>query len=273
MNNPAEWVNLQGDETTRVQDLIIQQLKCFTVALFGVFEPPNKNLLQLAGSGSLVTVGGAHYILTAAHVWEERLRSSRGLGLTLKDYIDHRFVIPTEAVVPFGTAKPERWGEWGPDLTFLRIPPSHVGSIKAKGLSFYDLVKNRIDPVAPELLETWVIMGSPAAYGEFTEIHAELMIVAFLFGAWDCNTRDGFDYLDFRVNTALEVPGTFGGLSGGGLWRVLFSRAPSTGKLCLFRYRLEGVVFWETEPSDGQMILRCHGPQSVRLVTLETEIQ
>src|SRR5690349_4575730 len=110
---------------------IVRNLGSCTVALFGVSVSAEGEQLLLAGTGTLIERNGLHYILTAAHVWEEVLESSSKVGITLAEGIDHRHLFDTRAVLPEKTLKEKMWGEWGPDITLLRIPIEHVGGIKA----------------------------------------------------------------------------------------------------------------------------------------------
>jgi len=69
--------------------------------------------------------------------------------------------------------------------------------------------------------------------------------------------------------TAADAPKSFGGVSGGGLWRILAYISPTTGKIDWLQ-RLKGVAFYEFPPKDGGRVLRCHGPSSLSAVTGET---
>src|SRR5438034_788264 len=62
---------------------------------------------------------------------------------------------------------PERWNEWGPDITLLRIPPERVGSFTAVGRPFYPLSMKR-EPRIDCCFETTFLMGAPALRGKFT---------------------------------------------------------------------------------------------------------
>src|SRR5438477_2056323 len=99
MYQPNEIASmLRGSEELRQK--IVRNLGSSTVALFAVFNDKGKNRLELAGSGTLACIGNSHYILTAAHVWEEVLRSAVKLGITLTDNINHRTLIDVNTVVP-----------------------------------------------------------------------------------------------------------------------------------------------------------------------------
>src|ERR1019366_9764793 len=77
---------LRGSE--ELQFRIVRDLGSFTVSLFELSSSEDGDHLQLAGTGSLLTSGGSHYILTAAHVWHEVLKSADKIGITLEENID-----------------------------------------------------------------------------------------------------------------------------------------------------------------------------------------
>jgi hypothetical protein len=101
-----------------------------------------------AGSGSLVTVGSLHGILTAAHVLDALPKAGR-VGLVTYANNPGRFdrqaimMQHTGSVVMRGI----KFGPIGPDLGFLRLPEQEIGWLKAKN-SFYNLTKHRTDVLA-----------------------------------------------------------------------------------------------------------------------------
>jgi hypothetical protein len=74
----------------------------------------------------------------------------------------------------------------------------------------------------------------------------------------------GCDYFDaearFRSPTDAQ---SFGGVSGGGLWKVQIYGDPSSDKIASTAI-LEGVAFYASNVSDGTGTIRCHGPKSIR---------
>ena len=251
-------------EPSELRNEIVCDIGNFTVALFGVFESKSGDRLQLAGTGTLVTVLGSHYILTAAHVWEEVLKSARMVGMTLKEKTDHRFLMEANEIVKSGLPTPNSWGEWGPDLALLCVPPERVGSIQAYGRTFYNLTKSRESTPDVDCIETYVLMGTPEAAGTFTQTHADIQINGF-FALVDASvqSRDNLDYLDFNLGELSPgIPENFGGVSGGGLWKVHVYKSASCGKIQWLR-SLQGVAFYHQK---DLAIIRCHGEQSIGAV-------
>jgi len=75
--------------------------------------------------------------------------------------------------------------------------------------------------------------------------------------------RDGFDYIEFPViDDGPDVPTSFKGMSGGGLWQVTVTRSKS-GDLEISRSYLIGVIFFEDTRENGVRFLRCHGSLSL----------
>jgi hypothetical protein len=252
---------LRGSEELQLR--IVRDLGSFTVSLFALSSSEDGDHLQLAGTGTLLTAGGSHYILTAAHVWHEVLKSADKVGITLEENIDHTFFMEVKAIVPSGPPVPSAWGEWGPDMILLRLPSEYLGSINARRV-FYSQTVDGKDAVNGEHIEVWVLLGTPHALGNFTQTHADIEIRGF-FVKTDAAVKiqGDFDYLDVEVDTSLpDVPQDFGGVSGGGLWKVLIFCSCATGKVDWVR-SLQGVAFYQFPVENERKIIRCHGPNSV----------
>jgi hypothetical protein len=253
---------------TDLRQRIVRSIGSSSVALFALVDDHGKDLLELAGSGTLVIVKGVHYILTAAHVWEEVLKSALKLGITMTDNIDHKSWIDIKAIVST-VCKPNgsQWTEWGPDLALLRIPPEYVGGIKA--FQVFEDVATRGRPMNVACLECWMLLGTPKELGSFSPHHADVQISGSFVNP-RYHRRGKQDYFDVAMDiTAADAPKSFGGVSGGGLWRILAYISPTTGKIDWLQ-RLKGVAFYEFPPKDGGRMLRCHGPSSLSAAAGET---
>jgi hypothetical protein len=240
---------------------IMRSLGSSAVTLFGVFDEKGKDRLELVGSGTLVLCGESHYILTAAHVWEKVLKSAVKVGITMTDNIDHQHLTDVAAIIP--TTLPLNdagWNEWGPDLAMLRIPPERVGGIKAYHV--FEDVQAPPRLLGVDCLECWFVMGTPKELGVFTQSHADVQTLMCSADPQphECGEHDYFDLL--LDTNALNMPKSFGGLSGGGLWRVMVYCSPTTGKVD-WAQRLKGVAFWEFPPENSHRAIRCHGPKSI----------
>jgi hypothetical protein len=150
---------------------VVRSLGDFTVALLTISGNPETP--ALAGTGTLLTSQGAHYVLTAEHVWSQHLQHGDEVGLTLKPDVRHRFGIPRRAVevraLPRGKRK-----EWGPDLALLRVPPALVGSIKNHKVFLN--VDRPPTKIGVKGLAVHVLMGTPYVFGTFSSSTANLEI-------------------------------------------------------------------------------------------------
>jgi hypothetical protein len=248
-----------------------RELADFTVA----FITASQGQLAPAGTGTLVYFKDCHYILTASHVWEA-LKKCDYIRIPLKEKEPCRFGIDPREIISHGPANPAKWSGWGPDVTLLRIPPERVGSFTAAGRPFYTLSAKRELRGVDCVLETTFLMGAPALRGQFTAESAipELQAMTVIldnqpYSSLELPTdiRPQFDFLDVLVDTTLpNVPASFEGVSGGGLWAVYIYRG-TNGDIQNFK-SLRGVAFWQ-EPLttiDSALRIRCHGPQSIGTV-------
>ena len=253
---------------TDLRQRIGRSIGSSSIALLALVDDHGKHQLELAGSGTLVIVRDAHYILTAAHVWEEVLKSALRLGITMTDNIDHKSWIDINAIVP--TVRKQsgsKWTEWGPDLALLRVPPEYVGGIEA--FRVFEDIATPGKPINAACLECWMLIGAPKELGTFSPIRADLQISGtFVSPRYHRHGED--DYFDVLMDTtAPDMPKSFGGVSGGGLWRIMAYISPTTGKID-WTQRLKGVAFYEFPSKDGARMLRCHGPSSLSAATGET---
>jgi hypothetical protein len=258
-------------EPSELRASIVDFIGSFTVALLTVSRSRGIDRLLPAGTGTLVSTSHGHFILTAAHVWETA-RKSDAIGITLKPAMNHRYLIPTREIVAFGPARPASWNEWGPDLALLRIPAERVGSISAYRL-FYNLARPASPPKVHHV-ELRVLMGVPETLGVFKDDFAQLIIHGlFCDVEAEPKIRASFDYIDLSVNVSgPDTHSDFRGVSGGGLWKVRVYQNRSIGKTDFFGI-LEGVAFHQSDLVDGRRILRCHGPESIRIAMSEVEAE
>ena len=245
---------------------IVRDLGTFTVALLAFWKTKDGERLQLTGTGTLVTIAGAYYILTASHVWHKVLKGADKVGITLIEDRDHAFFMDLKQVVPRSLPVDERWTEWGPDLILLPIPAEYLGSINARQLFYSTAVDEKTTLDSPHL-EVWVLMGAPGVLGKHTQSYSDFEIRGFFVNTdAPLEVRADFDYRDILTDTSLPgSPQDFGGCSGGGLWKVLIGCECSTHRIGWVR-SLQGVAFYQLDGPIGHKIIRCHGPGSIRAV-------
>lgn len=260
-SNPNEIDGILRDDKSGLRERVIRNLGDFTVALLAIYNGSNERL-ALAGTGTLLVTEKAHFILTARHVWDEALSEADQIGLTLKPERDHKYGVSRDEFVVFGLPRPAEWNEWGPDLALLRIPAESVGTIGA--YKSYRNVQGRLD-INAEVLEVTVLMGTPAELGEFTDTHAEMQITGMFLGPEKVQEQDGFDYLDYEMDLSYpELPRNFGGVSGGGVWRV-FLYCSQDGEID-WKVQLHGTAYYQLPIVENHRTVRCHGPKSITAV-------
>ena len=148
-------------------------------------------------------------------------------------------------------------------MILLRVPEEYLGSINARRVYYSAAVDGKIKSRVDQF-EVWVQMGTPEALGTFERIPQVQIVGRFVVNDKQYRTRGRYDYFDLGIDTSSPgMPKRFTGMSGGGLWKVLVYRSRSTGRIDWVR-RLEGVAFFELLDDTDRVVIRCHGPKSVR---------
>lgn len=187
----------------------------------------NDNDFNFIGSGTLISYRNHEGILTAGHVAREL--ENKNLGVVISRH-RHKIIIKGNYL---NIAKKycQAGGE-GPDISFIEIPSNILGDIKARKV-FYN-IDSRINEVIskPEQLRQglWLVAGFPDEFriqdpapGEGFNGATGLEILYLKLGmpilvSDICDV----DVYKFEVTTdqSQRIPANFGGVSGGGLWRV-----------------------------------------------------
>ncbi|WP_156380982.1 hypothetical protein [Pseudolabrys sp. Root1462] len=222
---------------------------------------------ELLGSGTLIDAGSVKGILTAAHVLQVilrereigllefpvRMEQSQRLRVEIR-YLDH---------VHMGDGP---FGEEGPDLAFLRIPITLAEALAANS-SFANFEKQAASAFAPAPLEASesidAVLGTIGEWKEPVRDVANLRVTT-LSGlhnvgvVTEIEALHGFDRYQFDPlpENGFRLPVSYGGTSGGGLWR-----AYTNNEKHLKQLRLLGVAYFQTGGIDRKII--CHGPKSV----------
>ena len=240
----------------------------YSTPLFSFRNTDEGERLYFAGSGTFIREGDRYFILTARHVWQDSLKNGNAVGVTLREVDDHRCFIETKAITPYGPALSTPRTNIGPDIVALEIPPSAVGTIKAMR-GFYEMDGGLKAMVNGSRNEAYLLMGTPEVLGTYTPQHASVQIHGMWDGAISPFTEGEWDYFDFNGALPEGTPGnTFGGVSGGGLWRVQIYPHPEKDEVAS-TVVLEGVAFYELGTTRGKGVIRCHGVNSIRGVLEE----
>ncbi len=237
---------------------------------------------ELAGSGTFISWDDEFGILTAHHVphnpkdsgrrFDFSVSSTQKLGLSLVEHA-HRFELEMRNLRPVDIAGPIDPSdlERGPDLAVIRLGGKATVVDIAARKSFYRVSHRTDERLAASLRDDGIFVVCGAAQEEeeqtgpelgFTEVTMQ-NLTTFYGGLHRRFDRDGYQYAELSVQrTGVDdPPDNFGGVSGGGLWRVPVERDVPNG------YRigppvLAGVVFFQ-RVDNRREVLRCHTGDAV----------
>lgn len=242
---------------------VARELADYTVAFVGV-----KNGRMGPGAvGTLVSLAGEKYFLTAAHVWN-LLKKSDIIRIPLKESVPCKFAIRPQEIEPFVVYA--GWdNKWGPDMALLRIRPDHAGSLLAVGRNFYSLAMKKEPPVGVSVL-IWFLMGAPNVFGKYSpqysipDLHGMNVVPRtepFQSLVVDPAVQPLYDFVEIDVDTTQpNVESNYEGVSGGGFWSVYIYKDENAD--IKTRKILDGIVFYQfCRKTD--LTVRCHGPQSI----------
>jgi hypothetical protein len=224
----------------KVADAVLGKVKHYTVGFAVVGETP-----AAKGSGVLIKHGERHGILTCTHVDQYLRTLKRPIGIVRlnRGLAQQSATLEMDEVFSYAAGE----APWeGDDIAFIHLPPHLVGNIE-KDCVFLDADKNFTKP-------------QPEDYSSLLQLHSVFGLVEEFTGA---TTRQGgrattllkgvltsgvlrdFDKLNatlecFKENIAY-LPSSFGGTSGGGLWRV-YMRKHDDGSLEAVHHRLIGIA-------------------------------
>jgi hypothetical protein len=226
-----------------------------------------------AGSGTLVTAGGRHAILTADHVLDA-LPNKGEFGLILPTAQPqpqlHRFRLEVNNVEKIRVAKASCTKD-GPDLGLVLLAGPDVSRLGAKK-SFFNLDKrrDRMLSTPPKIeLGGWFLVGVAGEWTTDLPLERGLTrIKGFrgLCGAGVVSSErktDEHDYLNFetKYDEGYQGPESYQGFSGGGLWQAILKE--EDGKLGIKELLLSGVTFYQSGIVGDIRTIYCHGRRSV----------
>lgn len=217
-------------------------------------------------SGTLCSFGSKTGIVTAKHVWQEARKHETLIVMTSRGSKP----LKTDSIVP-AVPKPTSnlldTDHKIPDIAFLRLDSNQKAEIEGQGKVFYSVDKRVNSPY----LNFQSSNGYRAIFGNPKERlrPKDRAVTSFVYGTGvRCMAEmDGWDYLsvDLNIPENPEIPKSFGGVSGGGVWRTMWACdsdqtrfvVPNPIEECVF----VGVCFYETGEDDRRLI--AHGPNSI----------
>jgi hypothetical protein len=133
--------------------------------------------------------------------------------------------------------------------------------------AFYNVDKRRPCSAKPPDYASgvWAVLGAPEEQSTFGEKEAVLKISLFASVVASAQVRDGFDYVDLSYfhEDRPDLPRSYGGISGSGLWRLPISRAEGAAIEWSGELHGEGVAFYQKPVGAVEGVIRCHGRMSV----------
>jgi hypothetical protein len=247
------------------------QLRDFKIApcTTGFFKENNRRLSSL-GSGTFVSMGKVRGILTCAHVidaikdkkevhlsiWSAR-QVTKSFILNVKDHCDY---------IKFGPSYTAN----GPDLGFLKLPIPFFNKI-GHLVSVKSLEVGRKDAFAsaePNTESATILVGIIIHEWMLGQQPTSEAFIPYLANVGEIADRaevpDNHDLFHFRPvpDEGFHPPTSYGGSSGGGLWRVYRNPDNSVEPV----YRLIGVAFFEDAPRG---LIICHGQASLYVKLFE----
>lgn len=209
-----------------------RQLYLYTVGLIKVKDGEKE--VFLCGSGILIDIGGTKGILTAKHVAENIRQEKNGkLGIVLVEKSSHRFTIEVSYLTFYDYGINLVDDIFAPDISFIRLPLNSISSIKSYK-SFYNLSTYReylLDCKDDFSEGIWFLCGFPEWGSKIENKEAGFDKVISLYGICGATGvsnnfyKDGFNYYEATIDyngANKDIPLNFGGMSGGGLWKVSF---------------------------------------------------
>jgi hypothetical protein len=240
-----------------VSNAVIADVKNYTIGFGFAGEDP-----AAKGSGVLVEYKGVHGILTAAHVDAHLRKRKRPIGLVRlnRGVARQASVLDLEEVFSYA-AGVDPWPVGSDDIAFIHIPPHLVGNIE-RSCSFLNadknLTKDEPEP-STSLIQTHAVFGLVEDFTGPTTRQGGVATTAMkgVLTPGRLLTLDGaVTTLECFAENIPDLPRSFGGTSGGGLWRV-YVRMGGDGKYTTAHRRLIGIASREESSNPPRII--CQG--------------
>lgn len=155
----------------------------------------------------------------------------------------------------------EPWTAGGDDLAFIHLPPHLVGNI-AKDCVFLDAEKNLTKPEPNDCSSLIKVHSVFGLVEEFTGVTTRQngRATTLLKGVLTSGVLRDLDALNATLECFEEIlpdlPDSFGGTSGGGLWRV-YVRRSEDGRFEGVHHRLIGIASSEAKGAPPR--ITCQG--------------
>ncbi len=247
------------------EDSIVPPINHHSIAILASKTGNPSDPPELRGSGSLVQYNDMYFILTAQHVIKH-LKPYPFISFVFGEEI-YRMMHKSSLFTYYEVATPLSDVD-GPDVGLISIPEIVIGRFIQKK-SFVNLGNKDYLTNHESLLEKnglWIIAG---AVGELTklELEKERMIVALMCyagGTPNLFGVDDYDYYEMETEYKPDTmtPNTFGGMSGGGLWKLRIAENKGSYELTE-QPKLIGINYHESDRIENIRTVRGHGPKTI----------
>jgi hypothetical protein len=232
-----------------ISDAILAHVSNFAV---GLVRQKDGRGVEVLGSGVLVSIEGRRGILTCGHVAAayEKL-SEMGLIRFVAESQQRRMLkLGDTQTIILQSSDTFTESKEVLDLAFTLLPPDVASSMEAQGV-FLNMEKNRtkIEGSAPaEGKHVDAMLGLIAEFSQEPFIEGQRVISPMrgvLHTGHICAQQNGLltvDAMDYNLH---ELPRSFGGMSGGGLWRIYFVEDENDSRIV--DTMLCGVASWQID--------------------------
>ena len=220
-----------------ISDAILSRLSHFAVGL--VVTSPGEGS-KVLGSGVLAYIEGRRGILTCGHVAEKYEKLAEiGLVRFVAGSGNQRRMLQlgdTQTAIIQSSDSFEE-GKEVLDLAFTILPPDEVSSIEALGGVFLNIEKNqtKMEALAPsEGKHIDAMLGLVAEFSQTPYVEGKEIISPMrgvLHTGHVCHQEKGLLTVEAMKYNLHELPKCFGGMSGGGVWRVYFVESETETKI------------------------------------------
>ena len=241
-------------------DEIIARLSNYSAGLVERVEGAGSSVL---GSGVFVSIGGRRGILTAGHVAATyETIADVGLVRFTKGANQRRYLNLADAQNLI-FASSDEWTETDADLAFTLLGPDTASSVEARNV-FLNMEKNgeKIEATPPSDAKCIdVIFGLVAAYSatpviENGEFVSDMRAVAYRGNI--LSKENGLYVFQPAEKNFQNLPDSFGGTSGAGLWRIWYVEKEDSAEIVSFM--LAGIASWEDKTTKR---IACQGYERI----------
>jgi hypothetical protein len=221
-----------------IADVVLDKVKHFTIGFALAGDTP-----AVKGSGVLIKHGDRHGILTCTHVdtYLRELKRPVGLVRLNRGLAQQAATLDMDEVFSYSAGEDPWEGE---DIAFIHLPPHLVGNMDC---AFLDADKNFTKPQPDDYRSLIQVHSAFGLVEEFTGATTRQSgrATTFLKGVLTSGALRQFDKFTatlecFKENLS-DLPASFGGTSGGGLWRV-YVRKRDDGSFEAVHHRLIGIA-------------------------------